>query len=281
MPLFITIRAAIYGTVLLFTLICLAMSGHFQHVLAASDLTRFVPFAIFVCTVSMLMFITLFFLRERNPISTRIELGCLGFAGFLWLVLGVFLTTSESQDADVECFSSATAVVPLDDSVASFHTSQYHAMYRVLMTFSLMNAMLVLLAFLALLFLALRRHRMGDEHMWHGPVTSCAWFNDYGNNKPQRRKTGSPILPTTEKGRGTRAPFGGNAAYTTPAVPAGVPHRQHRSKGHSSHRNGGQSSRKQQYQRNSGDSLIGSSISSHDFDAGKIRNPNDEKQYRR
>lgn len=29
------------GTVFLFTLICLAMAGHFQHVLAASDLSEF------------------------------------------------------------------------------------------------------------------------------------------------------------------------------------------------------------------------------------------------
>lgn len=29
------------GTVFLFTLICLAMAAHFQHVLAASDLSKF------------------------------------------------------------------------------------------------------------------------------------------------------------------------------------------------------------------------------------------------
>lgn len=65
------------GTVFLFTLICLAMAGHFQHVLAASDLSkhlvilsiyivtyyafpaRFVPFAIFVCSASMLIILVL------------------------------------------------------------------------------------------------------------------------------------------------------------------------------------------------------------------------------
>ena len=69
-------------------------------------------------------------------------------------------------------------------------------MYRVLEAFSLMNAALVIFACLTLLFLAWRRHRMGDEHMWHGPVTSCAWFNNYENAKQNRGKTSSSsILP--------------------------------------------------------------------------------------
>jgi len=206
--LFNTIRTSIYATVLLFTVICLAMAGHFQSVLAASDLTRFVPFAIFVCSASMFIFVILlmfsFFLRERNPISTRIELACLGLAGIFWLVLGAYLTTSESQSADVECFASTTSQVPLDDEIASFHTDQYQAMYRVLETFSLMNAILIIFSCLALLFLAMRRHRKGDEHMWHGPVTSCAWFNNYENAKQTGGKlSDSSILPiaSTQMGR--------------------------------------------------------------------------------
>ncbi|KJA30265.1 hypothetical protein HYPSUDRAFT_61114 [Hypholoma sublateritium FD-334 SS-4] len=200
MSLFSIIRSSLYGTVILFTVICLAMAGHFQSVLASSNLTRFVPFAIFVCSVSLLVFLVLlsfsYFLRGRNPISTRIELACLGLAGLFWLVLGVFLVTSDAQDADVECFSSADSETPLDDDLTSFHTDQYQAMYRVLMTFSLFNAVLVLFACFALLFLAIRRHRKGDQHMWYGPVTSCAWFNSYGNTKQTEAKTSSSsILP--------------------------------------------------------------------------------------
>ncbi|TFK28718.1 hypothetical protein FA15DRAFT_477628 [Coprinopsis marcescibilis] len=219
--LFNTIRASIYGSVLLFTVICLAMAGHFQTVLAASDLTRFVPFAIFVCSASLFIFMILVLfsalLRERNPISTRIELASLGLAGVFWLVLGVYLTTSESQDADVECFASAESQVVLEEEIASFHTDQFQAMYRVLTSFSLINAILVIASCLILLFLALRRHRNGDEHMWHGPVTSCAWFNTYNygknNGKPghQTRPSMAALLPTaattyTEKPqrRGTR-----------------------------------------------------------------------------
>ncbi|KAF9485343.1 hypothetical protein BDN70DRAFT_871369 [Pholiota conissans] len=202
MSLFNIIRTSIYGTVILFTVICLSMAGHFQSVLASSDLTRFVPFAIFVCSASLLIFIVLlsfsYFLRGRNPISTRIELACLGLAGIFWLVLGVFLATSDAQNADVECFTADDTTTPLDDELASFHTDQYQAMYRVLMAFSLMNAALVLFALFALLFLAVRRHRNGDQHMWHGPVTSCAWFNNYNNSKPARANTGSSstsVLP--------------------------------------------------------------------------------------
>lgn len=202
--LFNTIRLSIYGAVLLFTVICLAMAGHFQTVLAASDLTRFVPFAIFVCTASLFIFLILVLfsalLRERNPISTRIELASLGLAGVFWLVLGVYLTTSESQDADVECFSASDLTMHLDNEIANFHTDQFQAMYRVLNSFALINAILILASCFILLVLALRRHRNGDEHMWHGPVTSCAWFNTYSNNgKPARGKQSSisALLPTS------------------------------------------------------------------------------------
>jgi len=206
------------------------------------------------------------FLRERNPISTRIELGCLGFSGFLWLILGVFLATSDSQDADVECFASASDVVPLDKSVASFHTEQYQAMYRVLMTFSLVNATLVLLAFLILLFLAIRRHRMGDDHMWYGPVTSCAWFNDYANSKP--------ILPIRQSAKANTS--AGADKYT------GVPHRhpkhmrgQSGLHGHWTEKTLAIPRRAQHLRYSSGaGSFIGSSISSHDLDNGKMFNPN-------
>jgi len=224
--LFNLIRTCIYAIVFLFTLICLAMAGHFQHVLAASDLTRFVPFAIFVCSASLFIILILlgfsFFLRERNPISTRIELSCLALAGIFWLVLGVYLTTSESQSADVECFSSDSTGQPLDDSVASFHTDQYQAMYRVLMSFALINAVLVILFCLGLLFLAIRKHKKGDEHMWYGPVTSCAWFNSYGNEVKRGNSGSSSILPITGGQRNFSGGRGGPYANGRPTGRRGV-----------------------------------------------------------
>ena len=92
-------------------------------------------------------------------------------------------------------------------------------MYRVLMTFALINAFLgkpffvqylgstvqgqmlifdylVLVSFLALLFLAIRKYRKGDNQMWYAPVTSCAWFHHYGQMKqPPAKKVKSTVLP--------------------------------------------------------------------------------------
>jgi len=202
--LFNTIRASIYGSVVLFTVICLAMAGRFQSVLAVSDLTHFVPFAIFVCSASMFIIIILlvfgFFLRDRNPISTRVELASLCLAGIFWLVLGVYLTTSDAQTADVECFSTDGSQTLLTDQMSDFHTDQYQAMYRVLMTFALINAFLVLVSFLALLCLAIRKYRKGDDQMWYAPVTSCAWFHNYGHMKqPPAEKIRSTVLPVANK----------------------------------------------------------------------------------
>jgi len=231
--LFNTIRASLYGVVLLFTVICLAMAAHFQSVLAASDLTRFVPFAIFVCAASLFIFTVLLvfslLLKERNPISTRIELASLGLAGVFWLVLGVYLTTSESQSADVECFASETSQVVLDPEIANFRTEQYQAMYRVLNAFALMNAALIIFACFALLFLAVRRHRKGEAHMWHGPVTSCAWFNTYGDSKRTRpaRTSSSSILPIATPKAEAPSPTMKEKPVPAPSRP---PYRQHSSR---------------------------------------------------
>ncbi|KAJ7283640.1 hypothetical protein C8J57DRAFT_965661, partial [Mycena rebaudengoi] len=182
--LFNILRTSIYGSVFIATVICLAMAAHFQSVLASSDLTHFVPFALFVCSAGLLIIVSLLgfslILKERNPISTRLELASLGVLGIFWLALGVFLATSPSQSADVECFASATSAVTLDESTADFQTEQYRAMYHVLMAFSLINAALVLFAFFSLLTLATRRHLNGDYHMWYGPANAGAWLNDYG-----------------------------------------------------------------------------------------------------
>jgi len=256
----------------LFTLICLAMAGHFQHVLAASDLTRFVPFAIFVCTASLFIFVILlgfsFFLRERNPISTRIELACLALAGIFWLVLGVYLTTSESQSADVECFSSESATQPLDDSAASFHTDQYQAMYRVLMTFSLINATLVFIFCLGLLFLAVRRHNKGDEHMWHGPVTSCAWFNNYGNGVKRGNSGTSSILPITGLPATTS---GGRKGYSEKRSPYANARPTGRTRGSDKPLPDGPM---RQLSGNSGNSSLIGSHTTNEFERGNMMNPN-------
>ena len=56
---------------------------------------------------------------------------------------------------------------------------------------------LVLLSFLALLYLAMRKYCKGDEQMWYAPVTSCAWFNQYTHAKQPTagRSNSSDLLP--------------------------------------------------------------------------------------
>lgn len=42
----------------------------------------------------------------------------------------------------------------------------------------------------------MRKYRKGDEQMWYAPVTSCAWFNQYGHTKqPTAEKISSATLP--------------------------------------------------------------------------------------
>ena len=53
-------------------------------------------------------------LKQRNPISTRLELASLGLLAVLWLVLGSYLAASEAAEADVECFSADSSI---DDPV--------------------------------------------------------------------------------------------------------------------------------------------------------------------
>lgn len=75
-------------------------------------------------------------LRNRNPISTRTELGSLGLLGTFWLgasqrrlvilcaqvdvALGAFLASSDSENADVECFSSVDGSQVVDVAGCTF-----------------------------------------------------------------------------------------------------------------------------------------------------------------
>ena len=59
---------------------------------------------------------------------------------------------------------------------------------------------LVLVSFLALLCLAIRKYRKGDDQMWYAPVTSCAWFHHYGHMKqPTTEKIRPTVLPIANK----------------------------------------------------------------------------------
>ncbi|KAF7976275.1 hypothetical protein HWV62_7168 [Athelia sp. TMB] len=49
-------------------------------------------------------------MKEDSPVSTKIELACLGLIGTFWLSLGAYLATSDSDDAEVECYSTTDSV---------------------------------------------------------------------------------------------------------------------------------------------------------------------------
>lgn len=214
---FNVIRACVYSIVILWSIICLAIAVHFQSILSSSDLTRFVPFAIFVSSASlaiMLAISALSFRKNMNPVSTRIELACLGLAGTFWLALGAFLASSDSENASVECFASETDTDPID--VEGFSTDTYQAQYRVLEAFSLFNVALVW-GFLLLLFgLALRQYLLGNRHVWLTPVTTYNWF---GKAAKQSRAQQLPLPATARTGR--------SASRSKPAAPS--PPRPHRS----------------------------------------------------
>ncbi|KIM53789.1 hypothetical protein SCLCIDRAFT_1222500 [Scleroderma citrinum Foug A] len=179
---FNVVRASIYVVVLLWTVICLAIAAHFQSLLVINDITRFVPYAIFVCSASMLILLVLLgcsVLRNGNPINTRTELGCLGLLGTFWLALGAFLASSSSENADVECFSSADETTLID--VAGFSTDIYHAQYRVLEAFSLFNVILIWAFLLFLLAMAVKHHLHVNRNVWFISVTSYPWFGSDAN----------------------------------------------------------------------------------------------------
>ncbi|KAI0045294.1 hypothetical protein FA95DRAFT_1561246 [Auriscalpium vulgare] len=198
------IRAIIYSLVFLWTIICLAIAAHFQSVLAASDLTRFVPFAIFVSSASMVIILVLSAFsvrRNMNPISTRIELGCLGLVGTFWIALGAFLASSDSETASVECFESGDSTSPVD---GGFSTDTYQAQYRVLEAFSLFNAALVW-GFLLLLFgLAMKHYMNGHKEVWQSPVTTYDWFGKGG----KASKLPAPVTarPSRSRSKSKAAP---------------------------------------------------------------------------
>jgi hypothetical protein len=196
-PLFNLIRIGVFVTVLLWTVIVLAISIHFHGILLTNDLTRFIPFAIFVSatTIVLLLALLLFGLKRANPISTRIELGCLGLDGVLWLVLAAFLITSDAEDADVECFTSSSVSNQIPIQMPSFTTEIYQAQYRVLEAFSIFNVVLIWLFLLFLLFLAWRHHSRGEHTVWTTPVTGVPWF--YSSDYAAKEKEGKLPPPVT------------------------------------------------------------------------------------
>lgn len=138
---------------------------------------------------------------------------------------------------------------------------------RLCQSISCLRVSIVLLFCIGLFFLAIRRQRKGDDHMWHGPVTSCAWFNSYGPGvkRGNSATSSSSVLPFVAAPQQAAA-GSGRTRY--------VGHR-----GHSNGRSGqGRHGRSEKplpaMRQNSGNSSIIGSFSSNEFERGGMINPN-------
>ncbi|KAF7790810.1 hypothetical protein EIP86_001767 [Pleurotus ostreatoroseus] len=150
----------------------------------------------------------------RNPISTKIELGCLGLAGVLWLALGAFLASSDSADSEVECFTDVdTEQEPM--TMPGFNTETYHAQYRVLEAFSFFNVILILGFLCMLLILALRHRRWGHSYVWNTSVTAYPWF---AGSDAQTGKLPAPA--TAKRSVSTKSQRTRQTGAVTAAAPA-------------------------------------------------------------
>jgi len=94
MSLFTTIRLVIFLTVLVWSIVVLGIAAHFQDIFVANDLTRFIPFAIFVAAITLFIITALLisgrWMKDKGILShTRTELALVGFLVLLacpWLV---------------------------------------------------------------------------------------------------------------------------------------------------------------------------------------------------
>lgn len=191
---FNALRAFTFVVILAWSLIVLAIAIHFQLVLVSSELTHFVPLALFASAftiVAIVVLLVLSTLWKVNPVSTRIELVCVGAVGTIWLALGLVMATSPSQDADVECFSESDGSL----EVTGFTTDAFHAQYRVVEAFSLFNVILSWGYFLTLLVLALRHFHLGWKRVWQTPATTSP-LKRRPSHKPSHRSASLPVPVT-------------------------------------------------------------------------------------
>ncbi|KAF8529021.1 hypothetical protein BU17DRAFT_37707 [Hysterangium stoloniferum] len=180
--------------ILAWSLIVLAIAVHFHLVLVSSELTHFVPLALFASAFTIVMIMSLLVLstlRKVNPVSTRMELVCVGAVGSVWLALGLVMATSPSQDADVECFSESDGSL----EVTGFTTDTFHAQYRVVEAFSLFNVILSWGYFFTLLVLALRHFHLGWKRVWQTPATTSP-LQRRSSHKPSHRSASLPAPAT-------------------------------------------------------------------------------------
>jgi len=211
LSIFNLIRFAVYFTVMAWSLIVLGLGAFFDHLIISNDMTRYVPLAIFVAVITLLIIPTLLIagsLKRGLLLSqVRSELAFTGLLGLLWFILGI--STASAEDSEITCdFDGSGDFVESDE----YTTAMYHAQLRVLRAFSIFNAFLLIAFFLFLLFLAFRQHHMGRGLVWTYRTTTYPWFGgapavpakDY---MVSQESLGLPV-PVTSKGGKSSPPKG-------------------------------------------------------------------------
>ncbi|EIM92843.1 uncharacterized protein STEHIDRAFT_117796 [Stereum hirsutum FP-91666 SS1] len=201
--LFSVLHSCLLGFVLVLSLICLALAGHFQAILTPSHLTRDVPFAIAVSCLGLVTMLGLIASGIWRLVSTRLELVGTGIMATLWLALAGSLAASEAKSAIVQCFASSS------DStvVGGFTTEMYQAQYRVIESFAFVIAFLLFGFTLTAFILALRQHANGTSHVWVVPIAAVDWFGTMSpsaSSSPRINKLPFPTTTPSSPARRTR-----------------------------------------------------------------------------
>jgi len=214
-------RFAICFTVIAWSLIVLGLGAFFDHLIISSNLTRYVPYSIFVAVLTLVIIPGLLIvgsLRRYMILSqVRSELAFTGLLALLWFILGA--TTASAEDVTISCdFDGDGDFVESDE----YSTDMYHAQVRVLRAFAIFNAILLLIYFLSLLFLAFRQHHMGRKIVWTSTAATYPWFGPSAPPVPSKDFNDSmESLPAPVTAKGSPKSKGTTLAGQVPGMNVG------------------------------------------------------------
>lgn len=201
LSVFNIIRISIFSAVIAWSLIVLGVAAHLNTILIANEYTRFIPLAIFIAVVTLLIIPALMifgFVRKPFMIQqVRLELAFVGLLALLWFILGIY--TASAPDTEVECDFDGDGTFEESDE---FSTSTFYAQYHAIEAFSIFNAILLIIYFILLLLLSIRQSRAGYSEVWREPTTTYPWF---GVDSGMAPKGGAPLTdlppPVLSKGK--------------------------------------------------------------------------------
>lgn len=168
-------RFCVYLAIIAWTVVVLAIAAHFEQMLVASDLTRFVPLAIFISVITLLVIGALLMaphVLRHNYVTTKIEVALLALLAVFWITLGAY--TAAVEIGEVECFADEDETEPIE--VQGFTTEEYQAQYRALEGFSIINAFLLLGFTLFVLLLSWLQTQKGLS-AWSTPMPLFPWLS--------------------------------------------------------------------------------------------------------